>query len=354
MSRPPRPGEDLPADRLAAFLAAALPELRAELVVEQFPSGHSNLTYLLRLGDHEVVLRRPPFGNRVKTAHDMAREYRVLTALHPVYPVPKPVLFCADADVLGAPFYLMERQRGVILRRELPPGLELSPVLASRLAQSAIDQLAALHRLEPAAVGLADLGQPAGYLERQVHGWIRRYQDAQTDSWVEVDQVIAWLFDRLPNLATGERESPPAIVHNDFKYDNLVLDPTDLTRIVAVLDWEMCTVGHPLLDLGTFLAYWVEADDDPRLRAAAFGPTAIPGSWTRKQLVERYLELTGREVADPTFCYCFGLFKLAVIVQQIYYRFFKGHTDDPRFAPLNHLVGLLGQVAAAAIASNRI
>lgn len=347
-SRTPRAGEELELEKLTAYLDEQLPATAAALEIEQFPSGFSNLTYLLRRGEHEWVLRRPPFGNRVKSAHDMGREYRVLEALHRVYPAPRPYLYCADEAVIGAPFYVMERVRGVILRKELPAGLTLSPVLAERLSRTLISRLADLHRLDPDDLGLADLGKPEGYVERQVQGWTRRYQRAQTDAWKELDEVIAWLHDQRPP------ERAATLVHNDYKYDNLVLDPGDLTRVRAVLDWEMCTLGDPWLDLGTTLAYWTEEGDDPQFRALAFGPTAIPGSYTRQRLVDEYQRLTGRTVTNLTFYYVFGLFKLAVIVQQIYYRFFRGHTQDPRFAQLNHMVGLLGRAGERAIENDRI
>lgn len=348
-ARPPRAGEELDLARLEPYLRDHLSQMNGPLEVEQFPSGFSNLTYLLRAGDFEFVLRRPPFGNRVKSAHDMGREYRVLSNLHPIYPpAPEPYLYCDDEDVLGAPFYIMERRRGVILRRTLPTGLDLPPVLAGRLSEAFIDQLAKLHRLDWQATGLTDLGKPEGYVERQVQGWTQRYLKAQTDSWQELDQAAAWLHANQP------ASSRAGLVHNDYKYDNVVLDAHDVTRIIAVLDWEMCTVGDPLMDLGTTLAYWVEADDPAELRGAAFGPTALPGSWTRRQLVEHYAGQTGFDVSDMTFYYVFGLYKLAVIVQQIYYRFFKGHTQDPRFAQLNQMVGLLGRIAARSLDQGHI
>lgn len=348
-SRPPREGEGLDLKKLEPYLRQHLAEMPGALEVEQFPSGFSNLTYLLRAGDLELVLRRPPFGNRVKSAHDMGREYRVLAQLSEVYPqAPRPFLYCDDDSVLGAPFYVMERRRGIVLRKKVPPGLEISPVMATRLSEAFIDNLAVLHTLDYAAAGLADLGKPEGYVERQVGGWAKRYQKAQTDSWVELDQTAAWLHGHMP------AESGAALVHNDYKYDNLVLAADDLTRIVAVLDWEMCTLGDPLMDLGTTLAYWTEATDDRRWQTAAFGPTSLPGSLTRQQLAERYAAETGFDVSDLTFYFCFGLFKLAVIVQQIYYRFFHGHTRDPRFANLNEMVGLLGRVAAQTIERGKI
>jgi len=215
--------------------------------------------------------------------------------------------------------------------------------LATRLSEAFVDNLATLHTLDYRAVGLGGLGKPEGYIERQITGWAKRYKKAQTDLWPEFDETAAWLHDNMP------AESGAALVHNDYKYDNLVLDSDDLTHIVAVLDWEMCTLGDPLMDLGTTLAYWTQADDDPRWKASAFGPTSLPGSLTRQQLVARYSEKTGQDVSDMTFYFCYGVFKLAVVVQQIYYRFSQGHTKDPRFANLNEMVGLLGRVGATTI-----
>lgn len=354
-ARETRHGEELDTGKLGAFLREHIDGATGDVVVEQFPSGFSNLTYLLRLGDLELVLRRPPFGNRVKSAHDMGREFLVLSSLAPVYPLaPRPYVYCEDEDVLGAPFYVMERRRGIVLRRELPKGLALSPVIASRLSERFIDNLASLHTLDFRAAGLGELGMAEGFIERQVQGWLRRYERAQTDSWREFDEAGAWLLETMPKFAEGEEDAVAGLIHNDYKYDNVLLDSDDLTRLVAVLDWEMCTIGHPLMDLGTSLAYWVEAGDDPHLRASAFGPTWVDGSWTRRQLADRYAERTEADTSDLLFYVVFGYFKLGVIVQQIYYRFFKGHTKDPRFAQLNQMVGLLGRVAARAIETGRI
>ncbi len=339
-----RAGEELPIARLAAYLQSHLPNAEGTLTVEQFPQGHSNLTYLLKLGDRELVLRRPPFGNQVKTAHDMGREYRILSRLSNVYPpAPRPELFCEDESVIGAPFYLMERRRGMVLRRSLPRGMTIAPDVARRMSCALIDNLAALHAIDYQSAGLADFGKPEGYVERQVHGWIKRYAQAKTDETPSMDRVAAWLMEKIPS------ESGSAVVHNDYKYDNLLLDVDDPTRIVAVLDWEMATIGDPLMDFGTTLAYWVESRDPEPLRQAAFGPTALAGSLTRQELIERYREQTGREVTNAAYYYCFGLYKLAVIVQQIYARFVRGHTQDPRFAELRRLVSLLGQQADESI-----
>lgn len=347
----PREGETLDLESLEPYLRREISELRGPLVLEQFPGGYSNLTYLLRSGDLELVLRRPPFGNRVKSAHDMGREFKVLSALQGVYAqAPRPYLYCEDEKVIGAPFYVMERRRGIILRKKLPPGLDLETARVGALCRALIDNLATLHGLDYEGAGLGDLGRPEGYVERQVEGWTSRYGKARTHEWPELESVAAWLLENRPP------DSGAGLVHNDYKYDNLVLDPADPTRIVGLLDWEMCTIGDPLLDLGTTLAYWVEAEDPPAFRQAAFGPTAIPGSWTRQQLADRYFEATGHEPPSGhlTFYFAFGLFKLAVIVQQIYFRYAKGFTRDPRFAHLDQMVALLGRVGAEAVGSGRI
>ncbi|HUO87299.1 MAG TPA: phosphotransferase family protein [Thermoanaerobaculia bacterium] len=353
--QPVRRGEELPLEELATWLRRRLGEAdvvvdpAAPLVVEQFPSGWSNLTYLLRIGDVELVLRRPPVGNIVSTAHDMAREHRVLSRLSRVWPLaPRPFLYCEDPGVLGVPFYVMERRHGLILRRTLPPGLEVSPARARTLSEAMIDVLASLHGLDFRAAGLADLGRPEGYAERQFLGWSERYRRAATDEHPHLDAVIDWLAGHVP--ATGGA----ALVHNDYKYDNLVLDPAEPTKVRAVLDWEMATVGDPLLDLGTTLGYWIQPGDPEPLQVLAMGPTAIPGSLTRRQLAERYAERTGTDVGDLVPYYAFGLFKIAVIVQQIYARYRAGKTTDPRFAGLADVVGLYGMVAAAAIEAGEV
>jgi aminoglycoside phosphotransferase (APT) family kinase protein len=343
--RPVREGEQLDSARLGAYLAEHLPDSQGPLIVEQFPHGHSNLTYLLQTGGREWVLRRPPFGNRVKTAHDMGREFRILSRLCHVYPpAPRPVLYCDDESVLGAPFYLMERRTGVILRGPPPADRPIRPELVGGLCETLLDSMAELHRLDYRAAGLEDLGKPQGYVERQVTGWIKRYQDARTDLVPDLERTAAWLAEHRP---ADSREA--TLIHNDFKFDNLVLDPNELTRIVAVLDWEMATLGDPLMDLGTTLAYWTEAGDPEPLHRHIVGPTTQPGSLSRRELVTRYARATGRDVSSMLFCYVCGLFKVAVIAQQIYARYVRGMTGDPRFAGFNQVVAALGAGAVRAI-----
>ncbi len=323
-----RAGEELDLARLQPFLQEHFGD-SGSLSVEQFPSGHSNLTYLLRLGKREVVLRRPPFGSKVRSAHDMSREYRVLSKLHSAYPpAPKALLYCDDLSILNAPFYLMEPVRGMILRRDPPLGVPFPPETARRLSEAFLDNLARLHRLDYAAIGLGDLGKPQGYLERQVKGWIERYHNSKTHDLPEIERISAWLTTRMP--ASHET----ALIHNDYKYDNVVLDPSDPTKIVGVLDWEMCTVGDPLTDLATALAYWADAQDPEELQEIRSAPTTLPGTLTRAQLVERYAGATGRDASNMIFYLTFARFKVAVIIQQIYFRYAQGLTQDARFATL--------------------
>ncbi len=343
---PVRRGEELDNDALARYLHTHLPGAAGALTVEQFPSGFSNLTYLLRLGAQELVLRRPPFGANIKSAHDMAREVRVLRGLHPVYArVPRPLLYCDDAAVIGAPFYVMERLHGVILRGDAVR--ELTPELMRQIATSAIDNLAAIHAVDYTAAGLADLGKPEGYVARQIDGWTRRYRTAQTGDVTALETMIAWLATHQPP------ESGAALIHNDYKFDNLMLNPQAPGEIVAVLDWEMCTLGDPLLDLGTTLGYWIEPGDPPALQAM-LGLTARPGNLDRRAVVERYCAASGRTVGDPLFYYLFGVFKIAVIVQQIFARYQRGATQDARFAGLGEVVAACGRLGVAALEQDRI
>jgi aminoglycoside phosphotransferase (APT) family kinase protein len=330
-----RAGEELDLARLSAYLDRHF-NGHGPLTVEQFPAGHSNLTYRVTWGGRELVLRRPPFGSQVKSAHDMGREYRVLSRLHETYPVaPKVILYCDDLSVLNAPFYLMEPIRGVILRRQLPPGLLLSSAAARQLSEAFLDNLVRLHTVEYDKIGLGDLGKPQGYLERQVRGWIERYHNSVTHDLPEVGRISAWLTRHIPG------SSDATLIHNDYKYDNVVLDSNDVTKIVGVLDWEMCTLGDPLSDLGTTLAYWTDPDDPDELQEICSAPTTIPGTLTRAQLAQRYALSTGRGIHDMVFYLTFARFKVAVIVQQIYYRYARGLTHDERFATMPDRIAAL-------------
>ena len=350
-ARPVREGEGLDLETLAPFLARRLPELEGQIEVLQFPKGHSNLTYLLRIGGLELVLRRPPKGaKQIKAGHDMKREYTVLTHLRPVYPkVPRALLYCDEAESpLGVPFYLMERVPGVILRNVPPEGYELTPALMRRLSETFVDALVELHAIDPAAAHLEGFGKPEGYVQRQVEGWVERYQRAKTDALPQMDRLAGWMRDHLPP------QQPGAILHNDFKYDNLVLDPADLTNVRAVLDWEMSTLGDPLADLGTSLAYWFEPSEAEAVAPLALGLTTRPGNLTRDELVQRYAQKSGREVGHILFYYVSALYKVAVIAQQIYARYRQGLTHDERFKGLIEAVKLLANAANRAIELDRI
>lgn len=342
-----RLGEELDLQKLKAYLHKHLPGFSGEIEVTQFPSGFSNLTYLIKTEGQEYVLRRPPFGANIKGGHDMAREYRVLKALEPFYhKAPKAVLFCENHEVMGADFYLMERVRGVILRGQPPADLDLDAHVMQSISRSTVNHLAELHRIDLKAAGLEDFGKPDGYTQRQVEGWIGRYYKAETDTLESMNQTADWLQKNVPE------QRVISLIHNDYKYDNLVLNPDDLSDIRAVLDWEMATVGNPLMDMGTSLAYWAEAGDSDILKQ--FSLTWLPGNFTRKEFVDHYAERTGFDLSDQLFYYVFGAFKIGVIIQQIYARYKKGLTNDPRFAHLIYAVKACGDNAIKAIEKDAI
>jgi aminoglycoside phosphotransferase (APT) family kinase protein len=335
-----RPGEELDLSKLEPYLRRHFPDVTGPLSIQQYPGGHSNLTYMVQLGGRELVLRRPPFGSKVKTAHDMGREFRVLSKLHSVYsPAPNVVSYCEDESILGVPFYLMEPTHGVILRRDPPPALDFPPEKARRLSESFVENLALLHSLDYATVGLGDLGKPQGYLERQVRGWVERYHGSRTQDHPEVEKISEWMREHTPSTVET------SLIHNDYKYDNVVLDPRDITKILGVLDWEMCTIGDPLADLGTALAYWIDAGDPAELQENRSGPTNHPGSFTRAELAGYYARKTGRDISQMPFYLTLARFKLAVIVQQIYYRFHLGLTRDERFASMPGRISALLRAA---------
>lgn len=339
-----RPGEELNEANLLAFLRENLNVTDDKIEILQFPAGSSNLTYSVKIGTEEYVLRRPPFGNTIKSAHDMSREFNVLAKLSKVYaPAPKPLIYCDETAIIGSEFYLMERRRGLIIRGRSPEALETSSELQNKTIESFISNLVELHSLDYRKVGLGDLGKPEGYAKRQVEGWTKRYFNAETDEHPALEEAIAWLNDNIP-------ESHGAtLVHNDYKFDNVMLDAQDLTKITAVLDWEMVTIGEPLMDLGTTLGYWMSKDAGGELLSMPFNPRILMENISRARLVEIYAEKSGRDVSDVLFYYVFGTFKIAVIAQQIYFRFVKGFTQDKRFAAFNHFVNALGKIASNAI-----
>ena len=339
-----RAGEEIDVKKLSRYLESQSEIPAGQLSIEQFPAGSSNLTYLVRIGEDEFVLRRPPFGNTVKTAHDMRREFEVLSKLSNVYdPAPKPLLLCDDDSIIGSEFYLMERRRGLIIRGRAPVALIGSTDLQRAVCESFIRNLADLHSLDYKAAGLGDLGRPEGYCRRQVEGWTKRYFAARTDEWAELESALAWLTANIP------AESGASLVHNDYKFDNVMLDENDLTKINAVLDWEMVTVGDPLMDLGTTLGYWMSRDAGDEMLSMPFNPRVLMENVSRARLVDMYSAAAGREVPGILFYYVFGTFKIAVIAQQIYARYVKGFTRDERFANFDSFVAALGKIAATAI-----
>jgi aminoglycoside phosphotransferase (APT) family kinase protein len=308
-----------------------LPE--GELEVRQFPSGASNLTYLVKIGDWEGVLRRPPQGPLPPKAHDMGRESNLLMKLHEAFPLaPKPYFFTDDESIIGAPFYLMERRAGINVDDSFPEGVEPTEELCRGMSRMIAETLVELHAVDWREAGLEELGRPEGFLERQVKGWIGRYDKAKTEEVEEVEPLTEWISRDIP-------ESPPAtIIHNDYKLNNLILNPDDLTEVHAVVDWEMATIGDPLFDLAVSLSYWVEPGDSRELKEVLPTVTDKPGFFTRKEFIDYYGERSGRDISDMHWYMVFGYFKLAVILQQIYARWYKGQTKDKRFANFNERV----------------
>ena len=329
-----RKGEDFDLAATERYLREHIENLpEGELEVRQFPSGASNLTYLVKIGNWEGVLRRPPLGPVPPKAHDMGRESRLLIKLHDAFPLaPKPYCFCEDESVIGAPFYVMERRKGVIVDDSFPEGVEPTEELRRGMSRMVVDTLVELHTVDWQKAGLGDLGRPEGFLERQVKGWIGRYDKAKTEQIEEVGPLTEWIQKNIP-------ESPPAtIVHNDYKLNNLLLNPEDLTEVRAVLDWEMTTIGDPLFDLAVSLSYWVEAGDSQELKEVLPTVADTPGFMTRKEFIDYYAQRSGRDLSDMHWYLVFGYFKLAVILQQIYARWHNGQTKDERFANFNERV----------------
>ena len=345
-----RKGEELDSGKVGEFIRENIGGIKGDVQVQQFPSGFSNLTYMVKAGDRELVLRRPPFGKKAKTAHDMSREFRMLRALKPVFPYcPEALVLCEDPEVMGSPFYIMERIHGIILRRDLPNGLNLSPEQARRLSENLIRVQCELHSLDYRAIGLEDFGRPEGYIKRQVEGWSGRYRDARTEDAPDFEKVMGWLHAHMP-----EESSRPGVIHNDYKFDNVVLNPDNPLEITGVLDWEMATIGDPLMDLGSSLAYWVQKDDPEETNLMRTMPTNLDGMLTRDEQISLYRDITGYEFDNFDFYYCFGLFRLAVIAQQIYYRYFHGQTKDERFKMLIFGVTILEKAAIRLIKESGI
>jgi len=345
-----RKGEELDITAVDRVLKQAVPELTGQPKVTQYASGASNLTYALDYPDRRLVLRRPPFGTKPKSGHDMFREYRVMTALKPVYPaVPRTLYYTKDPDIIGAEFYVMERVEGHLIHTTIPKDWNWGEVETRKLCLAFFDKLIELHNINYKDIGLSDFGRPDGYVERQILGWNRRYEKALTPDVDAFEDVRDWLDANRPKDEKGA-----AILHGDFRIDNLILDLDDPTKINAILDWEISALGDPLMDLGNTLAYWIEADDPPAMQALSRQPSAAPGMLSRKQILAYYAEKTGADIRDFHFYYVYGIFRLAVILQQIYYRFYHGQTKDERFKIYAPMVNILGGVARERIASGEI
>jgi aminoglycoside phosphotransferase (APT) family kinase protein len=346
-TREVRPTEQLDWAALTAYLRWHLEpghikglDFTREMEVSQFPGGHSNLTYLIRAGGAELVLRRPPLGPVPPKAHDMAREYRWLAALNPVFPLaPRPYLLCDDPAVIGSVFYLMERRRGIVVRHDEPMSLANHPDTRKVVSGALIDTLADLHAVDISTPSVAALGKPAGFVRRQVEGWTDRWHRSRLDHVPEMDGLATWLSASIP-----PEPDQPAVVHGDFKLDNVLLDPLDLGHLVAVFDWEMSALGDPLVDLGIFLAYW-SPTAPPLQQDALTTVTHRPGYLSKAEIIERYHKRSGRDVSAIRWYETFALFKIAVVIQQIFFRYKRGQTDDARFANFDERVTYLARQA---------
>lgn len=347
---PIREGEQLDEKVIETYLKDTIEGLSGDIRIKQFPSGFSNLTYLINVGDKEMVLRRPPIGANIKTAHDMGREYRILSSLKPVFPYcPQPLAYTEDPSIMGCSFYVMERIRGIILRKNLPRGLFFNPSEAKALCEKLLDVFVELHAIDVEKVGLDTLGKPEGFVKRQVEGWSKRYRKAKTPDAPDFENVMAWFLDKMqPDT------DKPTMVHNDYRFDNVILDTENPMKIIGVLDWEMGTYGDPLMDLGNTLAYWVTKGDSDEMQLMRLMPTDMEGALTREELISRYAEKTGRNLDKMDFYYCFGLFRLAVIAQQIYNRYYHGITKDERFALLISGVQILEKAALRVIEQSKL
>ena len=322
-----RAGEEVDLSKVGAYLKAQGMSLLGEPTLTQFPGGASNLTYQISYENIDLILRRPPFGHIAKSAHDVVREAQIMKLLRPVYPaVPEIYAICEDLDVIGAPFYVMQRLVGIIPRQEFSAEMGLDAPKTRQLCLNVLDKLIELHQLDPHAAGLDHLGKGEGYVARQVDGWSKRFRAARTDDVGDFESVMAWLLEKQPKQEVAIR-----LIHNDFRFDNVVLDAADPLQVIGVLDWEMATLGDPMMDLGSSLAYWVQADDDAFMLGSRRQPTNAPGMLTRQEVIAYYGEKTGWSVANFDFYEVYGLFRLAAIVQQIYYRYHHKQTRNPAF-----------------------
>ncbi len=340
-AQPVRTEDALNTDKISDFLLQSMPQEFDGNIMQilQFPGGASNLTYEIQLQDRSLIIRTSPAGANIKSAHDMGREFNVLSKLQGHFPYcPKPLAYSEDTDILGRPFYVMEKVNGIIPRKDMPVEMNKSQVreLCNQLINVHVD----LHDIDIKSTGLIELGKPEGYVSRQVSGWCERYRNARTDDVPSGREVMDWLKSNEPNDSYNKAEDA-SFIHNDFKFDNVILDQNDPTRIISVLDWEMATVGDPLMDLGCSLAYWIEKGDSQAMQMIRILPTNIDGMMTRDEIIDRYIQKSGRQIASFDYYYVFGMFRLAVIVQQIYKRYKEGTTTNRKFASFGQIASVL-------------
>ena len=334
-----RADERLDEEKLAKYLNDRLLGATHPPRIRQFGGGVANLTYLLDYGTNQYVLRRPPLGPVAKSAHDMAREYKVLSVLYQAFPyAPRAFHYCPDPSIIGADFFVMERRKGVVVRKSMPPEYAGVPDAPRCLSAALVDALAEFHAVDFQAIGLGDLGEPEGFITRQIEGWFKRWNAAKTEDVGDMETVYTWLKSNQPTT------SAYSLVHNDYKLDNIMFDPSDPGKMVAIFDWDMCTLGDPLNDLGALLSYWTESTDPPTFQLMSMMPTGV-GFMTRNELVERYAMKSGRSVHDVNFYHALGLFRLTVIIAQIYIRYHRGQTQDQRFASLGKMIPPMAKAA---------
>lgn len=309
-----------------AWIKSKRPDIEGEPELTQFPGGASNWTYRLAYNNADLILRRPPAGTKAKSAHNMQREHDLQLMLKKHYTVvPNMLGYCEDTSLIGTDFYVMERVEGIIPRKNMPRDLELSEAQVRTLCTNMLDQLIALHKVNYIEAGLDAIGKGEGYIDRQVSGWNQRYSKAKTWNVPSGKKIMQWLEDNKP------QQEMLCVTHNDFRFDNLVLNAEDPTEILAVLDWELATIGDPLVEIGNLLAYWVQADDDKVAKATRRQPTHLKGMLSREEVIDYYCEKMGLGKIDMTFYQVFGLFRLSVIAQQIYYRYYHKQTRNPAF-----------------------
>jgi aminoglycoside phosphotransferase (APT) family kinase protein len=336
---PVRAGEELDWPALDKTLKEAVPHLRGEPEVSQFAGGNSNLTYRLKYENDDLVVRRPPFGTKARSAHSMIREYRIMSELKPVYPyVPDTLYYSDDESIIGSEFFVMRKVEGQLIKEILPPEWNFTEHDTRRLCIGFWEKLVQLHQVDYAAAGLGDFGKPQGYVERQVLGWNRRFERVITPDVDDFSGVRQWLEASLP-----EESGRHSVLHGDYRIDNVVLDKDDPCRILALLDWEICALGDPLMDLGNSLAYWMQADDPQGIQGLVMQPSGAPGMLTRREILDLYQERTGMDTSDFTFYMVFGYWRVGVILQQIYYRYFHGQTQDRRFKTFGVATQRLGE-----------